>query len=237
MSLSQSPLVTEVQVENYVFPPTVKPPGTTKTLFLGGAEVWIRRASFVKYTAIGVYLEDKAIESLAVKWKGKTEEELMDSIDFFSDIVTGPFEKFTHVKMIRHLTGKEFVRKVGENCLAYWKSSGIHNAAAGEALERFTKVFEDENCPPGAAVLFTQSPHGSITVNALGATIQPLDDNGIGISFSKDGLLPETGKAVIENKQVSETVLQTIIGKNGVSPAAKQSLAARISQFLNKYSA
>ncbi|PSR93060.1 Chalcone--flavonone isomerase [Actinidia chinensis var. chinensis] len=222
MSLSQSPFVTEVQVENYVFPPTVKPPGTTKTLFLGGAGVrgLDTEGEFVKYTAIGVYLEDKAIESLAVKWKGKTEEELMDSIDFFSDIVTGPFEKFTHVKMIRHLTGKEFVRKVGENCLAYWKSSGIHNAAAGEALERFTKVFEDEYCPPGAAVLFTQSPYGSIT-----------------ISFSKDGLLPETGKAVIENKQVSETVLQTIIGKNGVSPAAKQSLAARISQFLNKYSA
>lgn len=44
---------------------------------------------FTKYTAIGVYLEDCAIPSLAPKWKGKTAEELMDSVEFFRDIVTG----------------------------------------------------------------------------------------------------------------------------------------------------
>ena len=58
-------------------------------LFVTGVRGLDTEGEFVKYTAIGVYLEDKAIESLAVKWKGKTEEELMDSIDFFSDIVTG----------------------------------------------------------------------------------------------------------------------------------------------------
>lgn len=31
------PTVSELQVEAFVFPPTVKPPGTSKTLFLGGA--------------------------------------------------------------------------------------------------------------------------------------------------------------------------------------------------------
>lgn len=48
---------------------------------------------FVKFTAIGVYLEDAAVPSLAVKWKGKTAEELADSIDFFTDIVTGKKNK------------------------------------------------------------------------------------------------------------------------------------------------
>lgn len=47
------------------------------------------QGKFVKFTVIGVYLEDNAVPSLAVKWKGKTAEELMDSVEFFQDVVTG----------------------------------------------------------------------------------------------------------------------------------------------------
>ncbi|KAJ0650760.1 putative chalcone isomerase [Helianthus annuus] len=47
------------------------------------------QGNFVKFTGIGVYLEDKAISSLAVKWKGKTAQELTDSVEFYRDIVTG----------------------------------------------------------------------------------------------------------------------------------------------------
>ncbi|GMP68731.1 hypothetical protein CsSME_00028253 [Camellia sinensis var. sinensis] len=86
-----SPSVTQVQIESHVFPPTVKPPGTVKSFFLGGAgerglEI---QGKFIKFTAIGVYLEDSAIPSLAVKWKGKSAEELTDSVEFFRDIVSG----------------------------------------------------------------------------------------------------------------------------------------------------
>lgn len=44
---------------------------------------------FVKFTAIGVYLEESAIPFLADKWKGKSSEELEHSVEFFRDIVTG----------------------------------------------------------------------------------------------------------------------------------------------------
>lgn len=44
---------------------------------------------FVKFTGIGVYLEDKSIPLLAVKWKGKTVDELTNSVEFYRDIVTG----------------------------------------------------------------------------------------------------------------------------------------------------
>lgn len=44
---------------------------------------------FIKFTAIGVYLEDNAVSLLAVKWNGKSAEELTDSVEFFNDIVTG----------------------------------------------------------------------------------------------------------------------------------------------------
>lgn len=43
----------------------------------------------VKFTAIGVYLEEDAVAPLAGKWSGKSAEELMDSVEFFRDVVTG----------------------------------------------------------------------------------------------------------------------------------------------------
>lgn len=54
------------------------------------------------------------------------------------------------------------------------------------------------------------------------------------ISFSKDGSIPEVGNAVIENKLLSHAVLESMIGKHGVSPAAKQSLATRLSELFKE---
>ncbi|XP_057486257.1 chalcone--flavanone isomerase-like [Actinidia eriantha] len=213
------PPVTGVQIETVVFPPTSKPTGTAKPFFLGGAgerglEI---EGRFIKFTAIGVYLEENAVPSLAVKWKGKSAEELTESVEFFRDIVSGPFEKFTQVTMILPLTGKQYSEKVTENCVAYWKAVGIYTDAEAKAVEKFIEVFKDETFPPGASIMFTQSPHGSLTIR-----------------FSKDCSIPETGNAVIENKHLSEAVLESIIGKHGVSPAAKQSLAARMSELLKE---
>ncbi|KAK6164753.1 hypothetical protein DH2020_001617 [Rehmannia glutinosa] len=218
--MSVSPSVTEVQVESCLFPAAVKPPGSGKTFFLGGAGVrgMEIQGKFVKFTAIGVYLEDNAVPSLAVNWKGKSAEELTDSVEFFSEIVTGPFEKFTRVTTILPLTGQQYSEKVAENCVAYWKAVGKYTDAESEAIKKFLEVFKHENFPPGASILFTQSPDGSLT-----------------ISFSKDDSIPEQGNAVIENKQLSEAVLESIIGKHGVSPSAKQSLALRLTELLKQY--
>ncbi|GFQ03335.1 chalcone--flavonone isomerase [Phtheirospermum japonicum] len=218
--MSTPPSVTEVQVESCVFPPAAKPPGSAKTLFLGGAGVRGLEigGNFVKFTAIGVYLEDNAVSSLAVKWKGKSAEELTDSVDFFADIVTGPFEKFTKVTTILPLTGQQYSEKVAENCVAYWQAVGKYTDAESEAIKKFLEVFKPENFPPGASILFTQSPAGSLT-----------------ISFSRDDSIPEKANAVIENKQLSEAVLESIIGKHGVSPSAKQSLALRLSEMLKQH--
>ncbi|XP_073063749.1 chalcone--flavanone isomerase [Primulina eburnea] len=209
--------ITNLQIESCEFPSLVKPPGSTKTFFLGGAgarglEI---EGKFIKVTAIGVYLEKNAVTALADKWKGKNAQELTDSLEFFMDIVTGPFEKFTQVRMILPLTGQKYSEKVVENCVAYWKSIGTFSDAESEATSKFQEIFKNESFPPGASICFTQSPRGSLW-----------------ISFSKDGSLPEKENAVIENKQLSEAVLETIIGKHGVSPEAKQSLGARISEVL-----
>jgi len=54
------------------------------------------------------------------------------------------------------------------------------------------------------------------------------------ISFSKDGSIPEVETAVIENKLLSQAVLESMIGAHGVSPAAKQSLASRLSELFKE---
>ncbi|KAM1819588.1 hypothetical protein ACFX15_001155 [Malus domestica] len=216
--MAPTPSVAGLQVETTAFPPSVKPPGSSNTLFLGGAGVrgLEIQGNFVKFTAIGVYLEDNVVPQLAVKWKGKTAEELTESVEFFRDIVTGPFEKFIQVTMILPLTGQQYSHKVSENCVAFWKSIGIYTDAEGKAIEKFLEVFKDQNFPPGASILFTQSPKGSLK-----------------ISFSRDASVPEAANTVIENKLLSDAVLESIVGKHGVSPAAKQSLAGRLSELLN----
>ncbi|GMN51234.1 hypothetical protein TIFTF001_020391 [Ficus carica] len=209
--------LTGVQVETAAFAPAVTPPGSAKTLFLGGAGVrgLEIQGKFVKFTAIGVYLEFNAVTWLAGKWKGKSAEELNDSVEFYRDIVTGPFEKFTRITMILPLTGQQYSEKVSENCVAIWKSFGIYTEAEEKAIEMFLQVFKDKNFPPGSSVLFTQSPSGSLT-----------------ISFSKDESIPEKWDVVIENRLLSEVILESIIGKHGVSPDAKRSMASILAELL-----
>ena len=50
------------------------------------------------------------------------------------------------------------------------------------------------------------------------------------IAFTKDNCIPEKPIAVIEDESFATAVLATIIWKDGVSPAAKVSLAERLSK-------
>ncbi|KAF4391777.1 hypothetical protein F8388_017372 [Cannabis sativa] len=220
LKMNLSPLTSSgIQIEAAKFPPAVKPPGLDKTLFLSGAGVRALeiQGNLVKFTSIGVYLEDSAVTWLSGKWKGKTSEELTESVEFFREIVTGPFHKFTRITMILPLTGKQYSEKVAENCVAIWKSLGIYSDAEAKAIDKFLEIFKDENFLPGSSILFTQSPNGFLK-----------------ISFSKDESIPETWVSEIESKLLSEAILESIIGKNGVSPAARQSIASTLSKLLKE---
>ncbi|KAG8098769.1 hypothetical protein GUJ93_ZPchr0013g33889 [Zizania palustris] len=210
--------VTKVEVDGVVFPPVVRPPGSSLTHFLAGAGVRGVEigGSFIKFTAVGVYLENAAVPALAKKWAGKTADELAADATFFRDVVTGDFEKFTRVTLIRLLTGEQYSDKVTENCVAYWKSTGVSTDAEGVAVDKFKEAFKPRSFPPGASILFTHSPAGLLTV-----------------AFSQDSSLPEDAvAAAIENRALCETVLDSIIGEHGVSPSAKLSLAARVAELL-----
>nr|QOU08775.1 CHI [Triadica sebifera] len=216
-SAATAPSVTPIEVDTVSFSPAVKPPASNKTLFLAGAGVrgLEIEGKFVKFTAIGVYMEEEAVPLLAGKWKGNNAKELTDSVEFFRDIVTGPFEKFIRVTMILPLSGQQYAEKVSENCVALWKSMGIYSDTEAKAIDKFLHLFKDEKFPPGSSILFTQLPLGSVA-----------------ITFSKDGSIPEVENAVIENKLLSEAILESIIGKQGVSPEARQSVASRLAELL-----
>ncbi|XP_028784670.1 chalcone--flavonone isomerase 1A-like [Neltuma alba] len=206
--------LTGVTVEFLEFPAIVTPPASSgKSYFLGGAGVrgLTINGQFIKFTGIGVYLEDKAFPPLASKWKGKTQDELVNSIDFFRDIIKGPYEKLIRGSKILPLEGAEYVRKVSENCVSHMKAVGTYGEAEAEAVEKFIQIFEPHNFPIGSSVFYLQSPSGTLT-----------------ISFSDDGTLPESVAGAIENKALSETVLETMIGEHAVSPALKQNLASRL---------
>ncbi|AEE79342.1 chalcone isomerase [Arabidopsis thaliana] len=218
-SPSPFPAVTKLHVDSVTFVPSVKSPASSNPLFLGGAGVrgLDIQGKFVIFTVIGVYLEGNAVPSLSVKWKGKTTEELTESIPFFREIVTGAFEKFIKVTMKLPLTGQQYSEKVTENCVAIWKQLGLYTDCEAKAVEKFLEIFKEETFPPGSSILFALSPTGSLTV-----------------AFSKDDSIPETGIAVIENKLLAEAVLESIIGKNGVSPGTRLSVAERLSQLMMK---
>ncbi|WCJ19382.1 Chalcone-flavanone isomerase family protein [Euphorbia peplus] len=208
---------TPIELDNVSFSPAVKPPASKNTLFLAGAGVrgMEIEGKFVKFTAIGVYLEEEAVPLLTVKWKGKNVDELTDSVEFFREIVTGPFEKFVRVTMILPLSGQQYSEKVTENCVAIWKSMGIYSEAEAKAIDKFLDMFKDEKFPPGSSILFTLLPNGSLA-----------------ITFWKEGPMPEAENGVIENKLLAEAVLESIIGKQGVSPAARRSIASRFAELL-----
>ncbi|KAI0531442.1 hypothetical protein KFK09_000997 [Dendrobium nobile] len=217
--MAETPAAIVVEVEGVKFPTEVTSPVTSKSLFLGGAGVRGVEVGgkFIAVTVIGVYLEAAAIPAIDGKWKGKTAEELSSSAEFYRDIITGSFEKLTRVTMLLPLTGQQYSEKVAENCVAAWKAAGVYTEEEEAAVVKFREIFKPKNFPPGTSIVFSHSPSGTLT-----------------IGFLELGGVPAAESGVIENKKLTNAVLESIIGEKGVSPAAKQSLAQRISEFLNK---
>lgn len=204
-----------MEVEGVSFSSKVVPLGSTKQLILGGTGVrgLEIEGKFIVFTVIGIYLEEYIIPHLALKWKNKTAEELEKSEEFFMDIVTCPYEKYTRVTLVLPLSGIQYSEKVAEGCKAAWEAAGIYGEAEAQALEKFKAVFKDQNFSPGSSIHFTDSPSGLV------------------IAFSKDSSIPEKAAGVIESSVLAQGILASIIGKSGVSPAAKASIAKRMSKL------
>ncbi|KAF7099725.1 hypothetical protein CFC21_101325 [Triticum aestivum] len=213
--------ITDMEVGRVVFGASATPPHSSKILFLGGAgeRIGPRHGTLKLVTVIGVYLEQSAVPFLTLRWQGKPAEELARSADFFRDIVAGPFDKFTQVTLVDTLTGQEYSDKVTENCVNIWKSSEHYSVDEGHgsaATSELKGIFYPASFPTGSTIFFTHSADGVLQV-----------------AFSDDTKVPEQESGRVDSRALSEAVLESIIGDNGVSPLARRSLAFRLCGLIN----
>nr|QDF58101.1 chalcone isomerase 1 [Arthropteris palisotii] len=186
--------------------------GSSKALVLGGAgdrgiEI---NGKFIKFTAIGIYVDDGIISHLSPKLGGKSVEELCDKELLFEEIVSAPFEKLVRVAFLVPLTGPQYSEKVLEQIGA----QGMYRDLKDEHKQQFLEIFKAESFPPMSSIMFS------------------FTKEGLKMAFVQGNEIPEKPVAVVEDKMFADAVLASIIGKGGVSPAAKVSLAERLSKYL-----
>ncbi|KAH7285585.1 hypothetical protein KP509_33G035400 [Ceratopteris richardii] len=200
-----------LDIEGIPFAATATTLGSTTELILGGAgfrglEI---QGKLIKFTAIGIYVEAAIIPHLSQKLAGKSLEELCENDLIFNEVVAAPHDKLVRVTFLAPLTGPQYSEKVVER-IGLIENSGVKE----ESLKLFLEIFKTENFPPGTSVVV------SFTKSALK------------IAFTKDNEIPKEPAAVIEDEAFACGFLASIIGKDGVSPAAKNSFAKRIYNHL-----
>lgn len=200
-----------LEVEGVAFSPSLVAPGSSKSLVLGGAgdrglEI---NGNYIKFTAIGIYVEEGVIPHLSPKLSGKTVKELCDRELLFEELLSAPFEKFVRVVFLVPLSGPQYSEKVLERIGV----QALYTKLQDEHKQQFLEVFQAESFPPGSSVLLSFSKEG------------------LKVAFTKGNDIPEKPLAVIEDQAFGEAVLATIIWKEGVSPGAKVSLAERLSKY------
>lgn len=99
----------------------------------------------MKVTAIGLYLEDRAVSFLASKWKGRTAAELTESAEFIHDIIAGKvvcLAKRSSITIVDEvLAGTAFVEGFFRNCtlLCQTQNQAIFPLCTAP-FERFVRV-------------------------------------------------------------------------------------------------
>nr|QDF63019.1 chalcone isomerase [Adiantum caudatum] len=200
-----------LEVEGIEFAPSVAALGSSKQLVLGGAgfrglEI---NGNLVKFTAIGIYVDEAIIPHLSPKLHGKSVEELCENELLFEEVLAAPFEKLVRVVFLLPLTGPQYSEKVVER-MGLLPNLGLKE----ESTKQFLEVFKHESFPPRTSLVC------SFTEEALK------------IAFMKGDGFPKEPDAVIEDKSLACAFLASIIGKDGVSPMAKLSFAERLSRYL-----
>nr|QDF63008.1 chalcone isomerase [Christella parasitica] len=199
-----------LDIEGIIFEPSVQALGSSKSLVLGGAgdrglEI---NGKFIKFTAIGIYVEDGIVPYLSPKLSGKCVEELCDKELLFEEVISAPFEKLVRVVFLLPLTGPQYSEKVLERIGV----QGMYKDLKDEHKQKFLEIFKAESFPPRSSLELS------------------FTEQGLKVAFPKGNDIPEKPVAVIEDKTFADAVLTTIIWKDGVSPAAKVSLAERLSK-------
>lgn len=201
-----------MDIEGMTFESSVVALGSSKELVLGGAgdrglEV---NGKVIKFTAIGIYVEDAIVPYLSPKLSGRSVEELCDKELLYEEVLSAPFEKLVRVVFLLPLTGPQYSEKVLERIGV----QAMYTDVKDEHKQKFLEIFKAESFPPRSSLVFS------------------FTEGGLKVAFPKGNDIPGEPLAVIEDKTFADAVLATIIWKDGVSPAAKFSLAERLSKYI-----
>nr|QDF63001.1 chalcone isomerase [Lindsaea orbiculata] len=213
MTFEEKPMKFDgLDIEGVAFAPSVAALGSAKPLVLGGAgdrglEI---NGNYIKFTAIGIYIEDGIIPHLSSKLSGKTVLELCEKDLLFEEVIYAPFEKLVRVVFIAPLTGIQYSEKVLERISV----QALYTDIKEEHKQQFLEIFKGESFPPQSSAILSFSKEG------------------LKVAFSKGDDVPAKAVGTIENARFADAVLGTIIWRDGVSPAAKVSLAERVSKYL-----
>lgn len=200
-----------LEVEGVDFAPSVTALGSDKQLVLGGAgfrglEI---NGNLVKFTSIAIYVEKTIIPHLSSKLGGKSVEQLCENELLSDEVIAAPCEKLVWVAFLVPLSGPQYSEKVVEGIRLQ-----ANPPVKEETLKQYLELLKSENFPPGTSLLTS------------------LTEEGVKIAFMKGNVVPSEPCAVINDKDFGRAFLRTIIGKNGVSPQAKVSLAQRLCKHL-----
>ncbi|KAL6531154.1 Chalcone isomerase-like protein 2 [Orobanche hederae] len=171
----------------------------------------------IKFTAIGVYMDQQIVSHLN-KWKGKSAADLAQDNDFFEAIISAPVDKLVRVVVIKEIKGSQFGVQI--------------ESAVRDRLAEVDKYEEDEEEALEQVVTFFQSKYlktNSVLTFYFPAAASPTAE----IAFASGG--KEDSKIEVKNANVVEMIEKWYLGGSaGVSPTMISSLAAGLSVELSK---
>ncbi|XP_026427758.1 chalcone--flavonone isomerase 2-like [Papaver somniferum] len=205
------PFLKAIEIEGCKFRPFVTPPGSTQILFLAGSGVKeeFGDSKSMKYSSCAIYLQPTCILYLAKAWAQKSVVDITQSLNFFMDIATGPFEKYCRITMLETAKGEDYAAMITKNCEEMLTNSKRYSETAKAALTKFSEAFNGRTLASGSSIHVTVSTSNSVT-----------------LAFTEDGSTPKQGDVTLDCKEVGEAFLMSTIS---LHTTIRESMGSRIS--------
>ncbi|KAI3938004.1 hypothetical protein MKX01_027931 [Papaver californicum] len=205
------PLIKAIEIAGCKFSPFVTPPGSTQMLFLAGSGVKeeLGNSKSMQYSSCAIYLQPTCIPYLAKTWAEKSVVDVAQSLNFFMDIASGPFEKYCKITMLETTKGEDYAALITKNCEEMLTNSKRYSETVKAALTKFSEAFNGRTLASGSCIHVTISTSNSVT-----------------LAITEDGSVPKQGDVTLDCKEVGEAFLMSTIS---LHTTVRESMGSRIS--------
>ncbi|CAN0923810.1 Chalcone isomerase-like protein 2 [Linum grandiflorum] len=172
----------------------------------------------IKFTAIGVYLDQNDVVPCLQTWKGKSGKELESNDEFFDAVASSPAEKLIRVVVIKEIKGSQYGVQLESAVRDRLAEEDKYEEEEEAELEKVTEFFQTKYFKKGSVVTFHFPA-------AAGGKLE--------IGVVTEG--KEEAKLAVGNANVVETIKKWYLGgTRGVSPTLISSLAGALTELLAK---